>query len=112
MGGAQSIIDSPVFESLNEALSRRDNPLSIEALWDLDVPNLAKEINRFDIAILFEIDSDKDGVFSKDDIISFSEFVNRLARNVAEHRLVDQVHGRSCLKLVRTLQEPRGVHCT
>jgi hypothetical protein len=111
MGGAQSIIYSPVFEPLHEALNRLQHPLSIEGLWNLPIPSSAKAINRLDIAILFEIDADKDGVFSKADIISFSEFVNREARNYPEHRLVDQVHGRSFLKLVKTLQEPRGVQC-
>lgn len=111
MGGAQSIIDSPVFEPLHEVLNRLHHPLSIERLCSLPIPSFAKAINLLDIAILFEIDADKDGVFSSADIISFSEFVNREARNYPEHRLVDQVHGKSFLKLVRTLQEPRGVQC-
>jgi hypothetical protein len=109
MGGSQSVIESPVFQPLKEQLNRYSRPLSIQSLWDLQVPKCAGEISLLEIAVLLKVDADKDGLFGVDEIVAFSEFVNTVAQEQPEHRLAETVIGRCTLNLIIELEKLNGV---
>ena len=86
--------ESPVFQSFISSL-RGKGPLSLEELWLVELPRFVKEIDLFNPAVLFQIDSDRDGVFSVDDITKFGQLVNSECSTslVSEHQIGERING-------------------
>ena len=110
MGGSLSVLQSPVFEPILQSLSR---PLTIEELWAIPVPQCTKYIDMKDLSVLYRLDADKDGRFSKKDIIAFAEFVNVEARTTTDDRhLGTRIMGQCTCQLVYGLETQANVKCT
>ena len=101
MGGNQSITEAPVFEPILHSLGK---PLTVTQLWALPIPQFARGIDLKDVAILFRLDQDRDGIFSASDVISFAEMVNAEARDVSEQYLGERILGRCGFELIENLQ--------
>jgi hypothetical protein len=108
MGINQSVEELPVFEPVAAAIN---SPLRLDELWELTVPLCVREVDLKNISVLFQMDEDKDGFFSKSDIISFAEMINLEARGVPEYRLAKRIIGLCSCHLIQILQEQGGIEC-
>lgn len=94
MGASNSVEESPVFQSFISSF-RTKGPLSLEELWGVQLPKFVREIDLFNPAVLFQIDSDRDGLFSVDDMTEFGELVNKecSVSLVSEHQIGERING-------------------
>jgi hypothetical protein len=107
MGATESVLDSPVFDPILKELS---DPLSVVELWDLPIPDCARDIDLTDVAVLLAMDNNKDGMFSKREIIAFAEIFNKTARDTPDERkCANQILGSCTCDLVHLLQAADGI---
>ena len=109
MGGTSSVVDSPVFESFHAQI-RQAGAFRPLHLWKLNVPACVSELDLTDLAILFTIDKDGDGVFSCGDIVAFSERVNTEAKVLQDKELARRITGISSLVFFAALRSQNGVN--
>ena len=107
------MIDSPIFDSVKTQFEKlRKGPhIHLEDLMRLELPVSIGRVEFMHLPVLFKMDENRDGKFSFQDVVTFSQFFNDEAKVFRDFEIGGRINGIACSEFAALCRSDRGVEC-